>query len=1313
MVSCPVRVLWWWSLLSGSAAAATFTVTSSADTAGATCAASCTLRQALSAAGTAAGTDTIAFNIPGAGPHRISVTTALPSAANTVIDGLSQPGALANSDPRGSNAVLKIILDGRTLTQTMLGGANLSVRGLSVLGPAAHVAVQALGGTVAGNWFGVEPDGTTTVAHGISVELNSSASHVIGGAAVADRNVLVAATVGIGFQSAALGNNTVQNNLIGLLPDGSTPAAVGIAVNAIGALPAQTLTGNTISCTGTLAVRNFGSAVQSNRFGTTADGLGNPGCTTGAVQTVGNRSFSGNTFGHYALPAVSLANTVSGVVFLGNRVVGGTAVPFDLNGNGFTFNDTGDGDTGANSLQNHPEITESRRLDEDQVLLAGTLHSQPNTRYALEFFAAPEITRVAASSFPLANAERVATGLIEVLTDANGLASFGPQAVEFDGSGELGAVVGTATRLDGSGIAIETSEYGLARAVYTQASGDFVVTTTASSGPGSLFRALLEAEARPDGAGRDRVVFDVPGTGPFALGLGPLTTPIFDGRLEIDGSTQPGTVANSASSGSNAQLQIAFDNLKLSLRHDDVLLRGLVLRGPSALLSLAGGAVEGSFVGVSIDGLALSSSAQNTTQINCAGPCRIGGPLPAQRNIVGCPASNGLSCLNIQPLGNSGVATIQNNLIGVNATGLAALVTPGDPGSGSQVLTGIAISRQFTVVRGNVIGGLVNGIRAIGVGNITIADNRIGGSAALGNARHGVVIDNATATFSSNLISHNGRDGVLIGAGSALNGLIDNTLHDNGELGLELNISGSASVFGDGVSPNDPGDVDTLANGGQNFPVLSEVRRDGDGVRADIVLDSLPSRQYRLRYCYLGVGDSSGHGECEQPLAGVVQTISTDANGQFSGSTPLLPATVLQRLTVTAARVQGAFEETSEFSAAVFIADQTTTSIVSTAPDPAVFGQPLNVSVSVAGISATPVGTVQISGSTGGSCTATLSAGSGSCTLLPGAAGPLVLTASYAGSTSFTASTATAALEVQRAPTVTLISADTPDPSTFGDAITVSFSVQGDAVPTGSVVVIDGVGSQCSGVLDGAGRGACVLVPGAGGSLTLSASYAQTANFAASADTEAHQVNAVASTLAILADTPDPSVFGQAVLVEVQLGSSVGIPAGPILVSDGAGASCQVNGANGSCQLIPGNVGNLSLRADFAGDTTHLQSTATTAHVVGQASTLLSPGIVLGADGFAPRQFAPLRFPLSVSAIAPGAGSPGGAVTVTGIPGVEVCVLNLPAASCDLVAQSPGLRTFQLQYAGDLRFAPSSAEVSVQVLPDALFTFGFEGDDPE
>lgn len=1296
--------------------AATFTVTSTADNAGASCGATCTLRQALTAANSAAGTDTIAFNIPGTGPHRITLTAALPVSSNLVIDGLSQPNAEANTHSDASNAVLQIIIDGRALTQTLFAASNLTVRGLSILGPPAHVTLQLAGGTVSGNWFGVEPDGSTTVAHALSVEMNGPAAHLVGGSTVADRNVFVAAGTAINFQSAATGTNTVRGNLLGLLPDGVTPATVGTAVNAIGAVTGQSLIDNTIGCTTGFASRNFGSLVQGNRFGSTANGSGNPGCNIGVLQTTSNRTIVGNTFAHYTTTAVSLGAGISGVVFQGNRIIGGSAVPFDLNGNGFTGNDGDDSDSGANGLQNHPVITESLRIDADQVQLAGSLRSTPNTSFALQFFAAPEITRAAAGSIPLANAERVATTLQTVSTDATGLASFGPLTVSFDGSGVLGAVVGIATRLDAGGTPVESSEYGEARAVYAATSGDFVVTNTASSGSGSLFRALLEAEARPDAAGRDRIVFAIPGAGPHVLGNGVLPNPVLNGRLEIDGYTQSGSRPNDAQTGSNAELQVVLSGMRLAFGNDDVLLRGLVLQGQSALLALTGGAIEGSFIGVSTDGSSIASTAGNTAQLVCSGPCRIGGAALAQRNVIGCPQQlSNFSCLAIQAGGSSGGAVIEGNLIGVTASGLLRLVTPNDGGS-SAVPVGVLVSRQFTAVRGNVIGGLVNGIRGLGVGNIVITDNRIGlgadDSAPVGNARHGIVLDNATATISGNHIAHNGRDGVQVGIGSVLSGVIENVIRDNGELAVDLNISGSASVFGDGVSPNDPGDTDTFANGGQNFPVLSNVRRSAAGIQGEISLDSVPNRQFRLRYCYLSSADPSGHGECAQPVSGIVQVINTDASGQFSGLTPLLPATMATRLTATAARVQGSFEESSEFAANVVIADVTQTSLVSSDPNPSVFGQTFTVTVQVSGLSATPTGTVLVSSATGGSCVATLSSGTGSCALLVGAAGEQVLTADYAGAVGFAASTGSAAHSVQRAPTLLQITSDTPDPSTFGDAITVNYSVVSTPVATGSVTIVDGVGGQCSGALNGTGQGSCVLTPGAGGPLTLTASYAQTANFAASSGTEAHQVNAVASTLAILSDTPDPSVTGQPVTVSAQLSSAVGTPAGPIQISDGAGASCQISGASGACQLVPINAGTVVLRADFGGTPTHLQSTASDSHQVDRASTLLTAGTALDIDGFPPRQFALMRFPVAIAAVAPGAGLPSGTITVTGTAGVESCTLSLPAPSCDLVVQTPGLRTFQIDYAGDARYAPSSTQVNAEVLPDALFANGLEGEDP-
>ncbi len=68
-------------------ALATFTVTDANDTGAGS------LRQAITDANTAAGTDTIVFNIAGAGAHTISLTTALPTITETVtIDATTQAG---------------------------------------------------------------------------------------------------------------------------------------------------------------------------------------------------------------------------------------------------------------------------------------------------------------------------------------------------------------------------------------------------------------------------------------------------------------------------------------------------------------------------------------------------------------------------------------------------------------------------------------------------------------------------------------------------------------------------------------------------------------------------------------------------------------------------------------------------------------------------------------------------------------------------------------------------------------------------------------------------------------------------------------------------------------------------------------------------------------------------------------------------------------------------------------------------------------------------------------------------------------------
>src|SRR5438105_15776751 len=90
-------------MMSGAIQAATFTVTTKADSGAGS------LRQAILDANGAAGADTITFNIAGSGVQAMSTLTALPAITQPVIiDGYKQPGCKANNLAVGDNAELRL-----------------------------------------------------------------------------------------------------------------------------------------------------------------------------------------------------------------------------------------------------------------------------------------------------------------------------------------------------------------------------------------------------------------------------------------------------------------------------------------------------------------------------------------------------------------------------------------------------------------------------------------------------------------------------------------------------------------------------------------------------------------------------------------------------------------------------------------------------------------------------------------------------------------------------------------------------------------------------------------------------------------------------------------------------------------------------------------------------------------------------------------------------------------------------------------------------------------------------------------------------
>ncbi len=195
----------------------------------------CSLRAAILQARATSGPDRIEFNIPGAGPHTIQLTSRLPTINDTsggiTIDGYTQPGAAPNTAPLVSNAVIKIQVRGIGDSKggaafTISSGAN-EIRGLAIYDAFYGVEIVqtlAVGNRLVGNFIGTNAAGTWDINSGFSLGAgvwlnNGPTGTVIGTPALADRNVISGnRTVGIKAEHGQTKNNIVQNNIIGMNP---------------------------------------------------------------------------------------------------------------------------------------------------------------------------------------------------------------------------------------------------------------------------------------------------------------------------------------------------------------------------------------------------------------------------------------------------------------------------------------------------------------------------------------------------------------------------------------------------------------------------------------------------------------------------------------------------------------------------------------------------------------------------------------------------------------------------------------------------------------------------------------------------------------------------------------------------------------------------------------------------------------------------------------------------------------------------------------------------------------------------------------
>ncbi len=696
---------------------------------------------------------------------------------------------------------------GNQILQNVIAGNGISpasVPGI-ILNPNGNNNV------VKGNIIGTNLSGDAGLGNaGPGVFILGASGNTIGGSQPGDRNVIA----GNGQHGVILnsqdGQNTTNNrvigNYIGVKADGATALpntsyGVWLFANVNSNITGNTIggsspgEGNLISGNGLSGVALQGSGTTSNTIlgnliGTIEGGLGAlPNATHGIFIT----DASDNTIGGTGPTDGNLIafNPQNGIItdaasvrnrILGNRIHSNTLLGIDLNGNGVSANDQGDGDAGGNNLQNFPVLSNASNSHGATTRVDVNLTSFANGLYTLQFFAN-------AGCDPSGNGEGQ-----RLIGHFSGHAAPATSQLFLDEAVAAGQFI-TATATDADGNSSEFSACATVDPVNP------VVINTNDGGPGSLRQAILDANSD---SSLTTITFNISGP----LTIAPLSSlPTITAPVVIDGTSQPGWSGSPIIELSGANVGGVAQGLRMTGGGSTV--RGLVInRWTGSGISLEGAGnnvIESNWIGTNLAGTA---AAGNAGGIQVASPLnRIGGTTAAARNVISGNTGNGVNVVAIVS-GNTVVSsgaqsTVIGNYIGVNAAGTALLVNSGAgvSSSSANVTIGGPTQEEGNIIAGGQGGDGISLFRITGAGGVVIDP---GGSSTIQNNTLGL-----NANRDARL---NTRSLYAINVQSAGNQIIQNVIAGNGEVGTfgasGIRISGAAatgnSVRGNliGTTPN-------------------------------------------------------------------------------------------------------------------------------------------------------------------------------------------------------------------------------------------------------------------------------------------------------------------------------------------------------------------------------------------------------------------------------------------------------------------------------------------------------------------------------
>jgi hypothetical protein len=763
--------------VTGSASAATFTVTNSNDSGPGS------LRAAIIAANANADLDTIEFAV-GTQPITINLLTPLPEVTAPVrIDGWTQPGTRPSvrisGASVGSNSAPLLGLFASACTQ-----ANCFVRGLMLVeGKAAGLRISGGGWTVQGNFVGTNGiQAQPNAGNGLVV---STGGNLVGGTTSAQRN-LIAGNGGIGLTISG-SNNVVTGNYIGTsqlglaaLPNGGGGISViggsGVRIGGTSTNERNVIAGNAISQIDIGGSVN-GIEILGNRVGIGADGA-TAMSPNGAGIVINGRSVqiaanvvSGNGHGGIAVMSGASENVVIAGNLVGLNATGNAAVPNGgigiriAAGAGITVGGfaAGSGNRIAASQQFGVAI-ESGAIG---VTVAGnSIGTDITGNVALQ---------PGAIGVGLAGSE---VSLIGNLVSGNGQGGISVGGAQVDAITIAGNRIGTnadgTAALPNGGIGVRvTNGTNVSIGGVTEAARNVIAASQSSN---------LTLEGGVNGAEvvNNRIGTNLAGDAalsPNAAGVGiggrninfrdNVVSGNGNGGIAIDGNLDGVTITGSRI-GTNAAGTAALPNGGIGVRAvsgrnlviggSEASERNVIAASQSSNLTLEGG-VDGAQVVNNRIGTNLAGDAALSP--NAAGVGIGGRNISFRDNVV---SGNGNGGIAID--GNVDGVAITGNRIGTNAAGTAALP---NGGIGIRAMSGrnIRIGGPMDAERNVIAAGQSSNLTLEGgIDGAQVVNNRIGtnlaGDAALSPNAGGVSIGGRNISFRDNVVSGNGNGGISI-----------------------------------------------------------------------------------------------------------------------------------------------------------------------------------------------------------------------------------------------------------------------------------------------------------------------------------------------------------------------------------------------------------------------------------------------------------------------------------------------------------------------------------------------------------------------